>query len=359
MELASSKAIVTNGAGQTGPTTGLAAPHFRPQPDRRSTGDVEVKTSTLSDNSILPLVVEPAADHVSVSELSQFIAARQGWFTEMLCRHGGVLFRAFDVQTVAQFQQVSRAVIPELMPYIEGQSPRKKVADNVYTSTEFPAQYRITLHNELSYAKSAPRRIIFFCQTPPATGGETPILDCRALYAAMDPEIRSKFEALGVRYVKNMHGRDRGLGKSWSEHFETDDRATVEEYLRANDIQFEWTADGTLRTWSTRPGTLRHPVTGEMHWFNQANLWHITNVDERHRKQLLVRYGEEHLPTHALFGDGTPIPADMLDRVREAMWDNAVIFPWHEGDVLVLDNYLVAHGRMPFLPPRKILVAMG
>ncbi|MFN0056628.1 MAG: TauD/TfdA family dioxygenase, partial [Planctomycetales bacterium] len=137
------------------------------------------------------------------------------------------------------------------------------------------------------------------------------------------------------------------------------DRQHIEEYLCDNDIDYQWTPDGALRTWSIRPGVMRHPVTGEMHWFNQANLWHVTNVDERHRKQLLDRCGIDNLPTHAYYGDGTPIDDADLDRVRKVMWDEAAIFPWKQGDVLILDNYLVAHGRMPYSGPRKILVAMG
>ncbi len=321
---------------------------------------MEIRTSELNGHGSLPLVVEPAAGaSPSANELAAYIAAHRDWLQQALHSHGGVLFRGFTIREVDAFQQVARAVIPELQPYVEGQSPRTKVSDNVYTSTEFPAQYTITLHNELSYAKSPPLRIIFHCHIAPGEGGETPIVDCRKIYAKMEPALRSRFEQAGVKYAKNMHGQDRGLGKSWMQHFETDDRTVVEGYLRENDIEFEWTGNGTLKTWSVRAGTMKHPVTGEPHWFNQANLWHVSNVDERHRGQLLERCGEDNLPTHAFYGDGTDIPDDELNRVRQVMWDNAVIFPWQQGDVLVLDNYLVAHGRMPYKGPRKILVAMG
>jgi alpha-ketoglutarate-dependent taurine dioxygenase len=322
--------------------------------------DMEIRTSELAGAGRLPLVVEPVEKHSGLaSDLAKYIACHRDWLDEMLHSRGGILFRDFTIADVGDFQQVARSVIPDLKPYTEGQSPRTRVMDNVYTSTEFPPQYRITLHNELSYAKVPPPRIIFHCHVPPGEGGETPIVDCRRVYAAMDPALRSRFEAVGVKYMKNMHGNDRGLGKSWMQHFETDDRTLVEDYLRQNDIDFRWTHDGSLKTWSIRPATSKHPVTGEPHWFNQANLWHVSNVDERHRSQILARCGQDDLPTHAVYGDGTPIADSDIDRVRQIMWDHAVIFPWRQGDVLVLDNFLVAHGRMPYKAPRKILVAMG
>lgn len=323
---------------------------------------MEVESSPLNGHGTLPWLVRPAGGQRATAEdLVALIAERRDWLQSLLHEHGGVLFRGFELTDVEAFQRVSQAALPELKPYVEGQSPRTKIGDNVYTSTEFPAPYRITLHNELSYAKSPPPRIIFHCNTEPAEGGETPIVDCRRVYQAMDADLRAKFEQRGVKYLKTMHGREKGqgLGKSWMEHFETTDRSVVEQYFHENNIEYEWTADGTLRTWTIRPGTLKHPITGQMHWFNQANLWHVTNIDERHRKQLLERCGEENLPTHAFYGDGSPIPTDELDRVREVLWGEAITFPWKQGDVLVLDNYLVAHGRMPYKPPRKILVAMG
>jgi hypothetical protein len=33
--------------------------------------------------------------------------------------------------------------------------------------------------------------------------------------------------------------------------------------------------------------------------------------------------------------------------------------PWQEGDIMMLDNMLVAHGREPYAPPRQIVVGMA
>ena len=317
-------------------------------------------STTSNTSQTLPLhqTAQPEDDR-SVQALCHLLKSREEWVTQMLAAHGGVLFRGYAIASPEQFQMAARTAIASLIPYVEGQSPRSKVADNVYTSTEHPPRYSITLHNELSYAKSPPPRIAFFCLTEPSRGGETPIVDCRLAYERMPDAIREAFETKGVRYVKNMHGDKNGLGKSWMDHFETDDRSTVEAYLRENDIEFEWLANGSLRTSANRPGVIDHPLTGERIWFNQANLWHVTNVDERHRAQLIQRCGIEGLPTHAFYGDGSPIPDDDLDRVRKVLWDNSVIAPWRQGDFLLLDNYMVAHGRMPYEGPRKILVAMG
>lgn len=321
---------------------------------------MEVRTSNLQQGGSLPFVVEPIeTENATLEQLTDYIAQNRDWLDRTLLEKGGILFRGFTIRETEEFQQAAQALIPELKPYVEGQSPRTKVTGNVYTSTEFPAQFRITLHNELSYTKTPPPRIVFHSHIAPETGGETPIVDCRKLYQSMPAEILTKFQEKGVRYVKNMHGQERGIGKSWMDYFETSDRGEVENYLKENDIEFEWTDEGNLRTWSIRASTISHPVTGEKLWFNQADLWHITNVNERNRAQMLDRFGEENLPTHSYYGDGTRITEEELEVVRKILWDEAVIFPWEQGDVLVLDNFSVAHGRMPYEGTRKILVAMG
>ncbi len=182
-------------------------------------------------------------------------------------------------------------------------------------------------------------------------------MDCRRVLEALDPEIRDRFEREGVRYVKTMHGGG-GFGKSWQGHFETEDRDEVERYLREAGVEFEWRPDGGLRTAQVRPAVVEHPDTGERLWFNQADLWHYTDLGARGRT-LMRTLGEDGLPTNAYYGDGEPIPPDVLDAVRRTRWERSVSFSWEPGDFLIVDNFLLAHGRRAFGGDRRILVAMG
>jgi len=48
-----------------------------------------------------------------------------------------------------------------------------------------------------------------------------------------------------------------------------------------------------------------------------------------------------------------------MEHIRACYRDCAARFDYREGDVLVVDNMLTAHGREPFTPPREIVVAMS
>lgn len=295
----------------------------------------------------------------SVPVLSGWIADHRDLFESWLIKHGAVLLRGFAIDTPQEFESVVEAVQPRLLNYVEGDSPRTKITGKVYTSTEYPDTYQISLHNELSYAHKWPRKIFFYCSTPPTQGGETPIVDCRDVLATLDPQIRDRFITRKVKYVNNLHGGG-GIGKSWQDTFETNDKAEVVRYLSDGRVDFTWDDSGTLHTSQVRDAVIAHPVTGERVWFNQAEQWHPSTFDLKNRRAMTaLGIKEEELPHYASFGDDGLLDEQELNEIRKLMRDRAVYFPWQKGDVLVLDNVLVAHGRNPFKGPRKILVAMA
>jgi alpha-ketoglutarate-dependent taurine dioxygenase len=314
-----------------------------------------VRTGPLESGGPLPLVITPATDGV---DLHEWIAGNRGTVERELLKHGGILFRGFDVATSDAFHHVTEAMTQGLVNYVEGSSERVKVSDKVYTSTEYPPELFVSLHNELSYAHRWPKLIFFYCLIDPQHGGETPIADSRRVLDAMPSELKEKFLAKGVQYMRNLHG-GRGAGLSWQSVFETDDRDFVEAYCREGNIEFEWKPDGGLRTRQVRPAIARHPITGELIWFNQADQFHPSNLGEETARSLEAISSPEELPLYSTYGDGTPFEPETLEIVRQAFQDTLVAFPWRQGDVMVLDNMLAAHGRMPFQGPRRIVVSMG
>ena len=221
----------------------------------------------------LPLVLRPAKPRKNARRhLAKAIDSELPWLQQEVAKHGALLFRGYSLSSAKHFESIAAKILPSLQPYLEGQSPRTKIRGNVYTSTEYPKHLRITMHSELSYAKEPPRTLLFFCETPAAEGGETPIADCREVYKRLPADLRDRFEKLGVKYVKNMPASEKGLGKTWMDHFETTDAREVERYLEQNEMSFTWSDDGSLRTESIRPAVRTHPDTGETVWYNQANL---------------------------------------------------------------------------------------
>lgn len=311
-----------------------------------------VREGFLPGGARLPLVVEPAVEGV---DLLSWAAANREYVRARLAGPGAILFRGFRVREPEAFEQFVRHVSGEPLEYRERSSPRRRVAGNVYTSTDYPARETILLHNENSYQQVWPQKLFFFCATPSETGGETPLADVRRVLRRIPPETRERFRERKVMYVRNY---DEGLGLDWREVFQAEDRAAVERYCAAAGIAAEWGEGDRLRTRQVAQAVARHPQTGEEVWFNHAAFFHVSRLERRVREALLEAVGEEHLPNNSFYGDGGAIEPAALEEVAAAYDAETVAFPWQAGDILMIDNMLVAHGRRPYTGARKILVAM-
>ncbi|MFG3039968.1 TauD/TfdA family dioxygenase [Streptomyces sp. NPDC048330] len=308
-----------------------------------------------TENAWQPRILRPAdvgAD-ATPQGLEEYLRATD--VGRLLAEERAVYFRGFGI-TADTYDGAADLLLANRLAYVHGNSPRTKVGRNLYTSTEYPAEFEISMHNEMSYAHAWPSRILFYCDVAAATGGATPLVDGRLWLESIDPEIRAAF-APGVRYTQNLHD-GMGFGKSWQATFETEDRAEVEAFLDGAEAEWSWQPDGTLRVTQLRRATLEHPVTGTEVWFNQADQWHIAGLGDD-AAALAELIPEDELPQNAFFADGSPIPADYITHVQEIGMKSAVDVAWEVGDLLLVDNVAVAHGRRAFTGQRRILVAMA
>ena len=103
----------------------------------------------------LPRVMLP--DGVAtLTEFTSWSASNAGRFRALLLESGALLFRGFGFEHPAAFQEFTRIFAPTLRRYVGGASPRKRVHENVYTSTDASPRHRMSQHHEASYLASMP-----------------------------------------------------------------------------------------------------------------------------------------------------------------------------------------------------------
>jgi alpha-ketoglutarate-dependent taurine dioxygenase len=312
-----------------------------------------VRSGFLDEERQWPMLIEPEMEGV---DLVGWALAHRDLIDSRLLEHGGILFRGFDLGGQEHFQRFAGEVFGDLLDYKERAAPRVEVSKGVYTSTEFPPDQWIPLHHEMSYSHNWPSRILFYCDQPAPDRGRTPIVRASRIRELLDPRLVERFAEKKVMYVRNY---GEGVDMSWQDAFQTRDRAVVEEYCRKAEMTVEWRDGDRLRTRTVRPALIAHPRTGETIWFNHAHMFHHSNLPAEVREALLEQFREDELPRNAFYGDGSSIESSLLEEIRETYLRESLLFPWQKGDVLVLDNFLVAHGREPFSGPRRILVALS
>ena len=268
---------------------------------------------------------------------------------------GIVLFRNFNINNPELFHESVNFVHKKIKNYTEASTPRTKVNKKVYTSTEYPKHKDIPLHNEMSYSKNFPKNLWFFCQLSAEKGGETTYANSQDVFNDINPGVVKEFKKKQIKYVRR-YGYVVDL--SCEDVFGTKEQKKINKICEEKQIEYKWEDENKLVTKETNQVTLIHPLHKFEVWFNQAHLFHHTNVEKKDREILQKIFGKGMYPRDVVFGDNKEIPEKLFTNIREAYLKNEKKINWEPGDIALIDNLHIAHGRKSFLGERKVFVSM-
>lgn len=280
---------------------------------------------------------------------------------DRLMNVGAIHVVGINIDNVDKFGTLMKQLCPKAPNFLDGNSSRGKYASNVYNASEYDESSIVRLHTEFSYSNIYPKKIFFCCQNPATTGGETTVGDCKRALELIEPDIVKAFDEKEITYIRNLHSGS-GLGPSWQEAFETEDKSFMEAYCKENGIEVDWKSDGIVRLTQHRPAIRKHPITGDRLWFNQVDQFFPAAMyeEEIYETLLAMNDGEEDaLPMFSRFADGTEIKKEYIVNIIQVLDDITVPVPWQKGDLLMVDNMTALHGRLPFTGNRSILASMG
>ncbi|KAM3747507.1 hypothetical protein ACB098_05G040600 [Castanea mollissima] len=304
-----------------------------------------------------PLILSPnPKSQTPPSSLSLFtkaIKTEKTLLDSVLHKSGAVLLRGFPVNTASDFNDVVEAFGFEELPYVGGAAPRTNVVGRVFTANESPPDQKIPFHHEMAQVPTFPSKLFFFCEVEPGSGGETPIVLSHLVYEKVKerhPEFVERLEEHGLLYTRVLGEDDdpsSPIGRGWKSTFLTKDKSVAEERAANLGMKLEWLEDSVKTIMGPIPAIKFDKTRQRKIWFNSMVAAYTGWEDARNDPVKAVT-----------FGDGKPLPADIIYDCLNILEEESVAFPWQKGDVLLLDNWAVLHARRSFDPPRRILASL-
>ncbi|WP_061243242.1 TauD/TfdA family dioxygenase [Leptospira interrogans] len=353
---------------------------------KTTSSGIKLSKNFFNPKNPLPVIYQPnSTTQKSKQTLIQWIKTNKRALTDDLKQYGAILFRGFEIISPQDFEEVILNIDSNLKNNYLGTSPRNQVTKYIFTATELPSAYPIMQHAEMSFLDSPPKKLFFYCGKAPGKFGETPITDLRKVLKEIPTHIREKFEKEKIRYSRVYNGPSNQSRfqfwktKRWDEMFQTKDKNEVEKTSKKQNFKVEWFGKDDLRLVNTTLAIRKHPESNTLAWHNHSQVFHIDAARKEYWKIFVrqktirgflvavtleiltfikkITTKKEYLDTHCTYGGGQEISGTELKQIQNVFWNNISLFSWQNGDILVIDNYSVSHGRHPFTGPREIFVA--
>jgi hypothetical protein len=241
-------------------------------------------------------------------------------------------------------------------PYNQSLSNAVRVnrTQRVFTANEAPSDIEIFMHHEMAQTPLFPSRIFFCCLEAAEEDGQTPICRSDILLERLRnecPGFVQTCQQKGLKYSNVMPSENdlaSGMGRSWQSTFGVRDRAGAEARLGGLGYSWQWQADGCLRATTPVLPAIRMLASGRAAFFNQLIAAFLGWKDARNDPSKSIRHG-----------DDTALDRDAVQRAIDISAEIAFDIAWQAGDVAMVDNLMVMHGRRPFRGSRCVLASLA
>mmetsp|Transcript_43023 Transcript_43023/g.85201 ORF Transcript_43023/g.85201 Transcript_43023/m.85201 type:complete len:503 (-) Transcript_43023:260-1768(-) len=369
-----------------------------------------VEESLIQDEHASITTCDDAICEAVRPRLSAWAEACRWFLDDNLTKFGAIVLRGLPFapsscytseEEMLVFPDFLRATRYKMTSYVGGVTQRMQQNDDevpVYPASDENSKVCMDLHQDNTYWPVQPAKLLFLYEKPADVGGLNPLLDMRMYLRALREAARDdaflregldRLEREGVRYENWYPDKqfDNNNFVSWQKGFGTDDTQEVEAKLVKEGFGFEWVYAGArggsgsdgdgikkqelkgLRKWNVLSPMKTHPVTGEHLWVNMvvsnhASYFHAHPSFPELAKTSYsdVRSTEDSYPYpfNIRYGGGGEIPYEaVLQKLRKLAWELAVGVKAHAGDLLVIDNYRVQHGRLGYEGSRKLWLGIS
>lgn len=258
-----------------------------------------------------------------------------------LSEHGYCLLRGFDVDL-----QIFSQLVKTHCSSVTFDPARKTSGESVQKVDA--GTDAIGLHVENGNTPLIPQLVAFYCETAALHGSQTTLCDGQKLLGSMDKPTKTLFdqpmfvhrtlqEPHWKSYLANEHPQLSHPDQVTPTHLEEMIQMIPGQKASLN-------ADGTLEyTVTVKP--LMESILTQRKSFANAVLGPSFNYQ----------------PPNYTFADGRRVSDDLKDTLAKAAESHTVEIDWLDGDIALIDNHRVMHGRRAITDAqrRKLYIGMG
>lgn len=242
--------------------------------------------------------------------------------------YGVLLFRGFATNTEI-FKEFSNLLSTDFIDYAGGAFARRVINGDKTLLSVNDYQFEIKLHGEMYYQKTIPLMVWFFCAHPASEAGETTVCDGRQFFNEVSSSTKKLFSQKKLKFTISMSKED------WQRKYQTEDLSKLEEICRNNYTHLKVNADKSIIIEYICPAIIPSSCGKYQVFINSL------------------------LPTKQLnpkilnFDDDSEIPDDVIAELNEVAERITTNIVWQKGDILMIDNTRVLHGRRAFADEKR------